>query len=355
MHMADALVSPAVGGAMWAATAGLTVYSARKLKKDLDEHLVPLMGVLGAFIFAAQMLNFTIPATGSSGHLGGGMILAILLGPYAAFLVMASVLTIQALFFADGGLLALGCNIFNLGFFPCFIAYPFIYRKIVGQQPTQGRILLGAMAAAILGLQMGAFGVMLETLFSGISELPFSSFLLLMLPIHLGIGIVEGLVTAAVVSFVWKAHPHTLTMAASSPSTRAHSHKPLLIGLALFAVVAGGLLSWFASTHPDGLEWSIKGVSGQEELEAPKAGVHGAMAWVQQHLAFLPDYDFKKPAAEKEGKPEEGKAAKGTEEETWPAVSAGKSLAGILGAALTLLMVGAIGFGLRRYYSHSKG
>ena len=171
MHMADALISPAVGGTMWAATAGLTVYSARKLKEDLDEHLVPLMGVLGAFIFAAQMLNFTIPATGSSGHLGGGMILAILLGPYAAFLVMASVLTIQALFFADGGLLALGCNIFNLGFFPCFIAYPFIYKKIVGAQPTQGRILLGAMAAAILSLQMGAFGVVLETLFSGISEL----------------------------------------------------------------------------------------------------------------------------------------------------------------------------------------
>ena len=76
------------------------------------------MGVLGAFIFAAQMINFTIPATGSSGHLGGGLILTILLGPYAAFLTIASVLMVQALFFADGGLLALGCNIFNLGFFP---------------------------------------------------------------------------------------------------------------------------------------------------------------------------------------------------------------------------------------------
>src|SRR4030065_106298 len=206
MHMADALISPAVGGAVWAATAGLTVYSARKLKQEMDDRKLPLMGVLGAFVFAAQMINFTIPATGSSGHLGGGMILAILLGPYAAFLTMASVLTVQALFFADGGLLALGCNIFNLGFFPCFIAYPFIYRKIVGRQPTQGRILLGAMAAAILSLQMGAFGVMLGSLFSGISEFPFSSLLLLMLPIHLGIGIVECLVTAAVVSFVWKAH-----------------------------------------------------------------------------------------------------------------------------------------------------
>ena len=83
---------------------------------------------------------------------------------------------------------------------------------------------------------------MLETLFSGISELSFSTFVLLMLPIHLAIGIVEGLVTAAVVSFVWKAHPEILTLAPSSPSTQAHSHKPLLLGLALFAVVAGGAL-----------------------------------------------------------------------------------------------------------------
>ena len=216
MHMADALISPAVGGTMWAATAGLTAYSAKKLKNNLDDHKVPLMGVLGAFIFAAQMINFTIPATGSSGHLAGGMILAILLGPYAAFLTMASVITVQALFFADGGLLALGCNIINMGFFACFIAYPFIYKKIVGARPTQGRILLGAMAASILALQMGAFGVVLETLFSGISELSFSTFILLMLPIHLAIGIVEGLVTAAVVSFVWKAHPEILTLAPSA-------------------------------------------------------------------------------------------------------------------------------------------
>ncbi len=353
MHMADALISPAVGGTMWAATAGLTYYSARKLKENVDEHIVPLMGVLGAFIFASQMLNFTIPATGSSGHLGGGMILAILLGPYAAFLVMASVLTIQALFFADGGLLALGCNIFNLGFFPCFIAYPFIYKKIVGAQPSQGRILAGAMAAAIISLQLGAFGVVLETLFSGISELPFSTFVLLMLPIHLGIGIVEGLVTAAVVSFVWKVHPETLALAKTAASAKRHSHAPLLIGLALFAVVAGGMLSWFASTHPDGLEWSIKGVSGKEELEASKDGVHGAMAGIQEKLAFLPDYNFKKPEEEKSGKPEEEKGGK-QEEESWPEVSAGRSLSGILGAALTLLMAGAIGFGLRKYYSHSK-
>src|SRR5512138_2825349 len=136
MHMADALLSPAVGGAMWAASAGTIAYCAKKVRAELDDSKVPLMGVLGAFIFAAQMINFSIPATGSSGHLGRGLLLAILLGPCAAFLTIASVLVIQALFFADGGLLALGCNIFNMGFFPAFITYPFIYKKIACNNPS---------------------------------------------------------------------------------------------------------------------------------------------------------------------------------------------------------------------------
>jgi cobalt/nickel transport system permease protein len=116
MHMADALLSPGTGGVMWAATAVTIFYSARKVQSQLDNRKIPLMGVLGAFVFAAQMINFAIPGTGSSGHIGGGLLLAILLGPQGAFLTMASVLTVQALFFADGGLLALGCNIFNLVF-----------------------------------------------------------------------------------------------------------------------------------------------------------------------------------------------------------------------------------------------
>ncbi len=342
MHMADALLSPAVGGTMWAATAGITYYSARKLKQEMDDRKLPLMGVLGAFVFAAQMINFTIPATGSSGHLAGGMILAILLGPYAAFLTMASVITVQALFFADGGLLALGCNIFNMGFFACFVAYPLIYKKLVGERPTQGRILLGAMAAAILSLQMGAFGVVLETMFSGISELPFTTFLLLMQPIHLAIGVVEGLVTATVVAFVWKARPEILEMAPRMAPGPSLSLKPVLLGLLAVAVLTGGALSWFASSHPDGLEWSIQGVTGKEEVEAPKSGAHGVMAALQEKLAFLPDYDFKKPAGEAEAK----------KEESWPDVNPGRSLAGLLGGLITLLLVGAIGYGLKKYAGH---
>lgn len=98
MHMADALTSPTVGAVMWAGTAALIGYSAKKVRERGDDRMVPLMGVAGAFVFAAQMINFAIPGTGSSGHLGGGLLLAALLGPYAGFLVVASVVTVQALF-----------------------------------------------------------------------------------------------------------------------------------------------------------------------------------------------------------------------------------------------------------------
>ena len=340
MHMADALISPAVGGTLWAVSGGLIVLCARKVKQTMRDNLVPMMGVLGAFIFAAQMINFSIPGTGSSGHLGGGLILTVLLGPYAAFLVIASVLTVQAFFFADGGLLALGCNIFNLGFFPAFVAYPLIYRAIAGKQHGATRAWVAALAAAVVGLQLGAFSVVLETKASGISELPFGTFVVMMLPIHLAIGIVEGLATVAVISFVARARPEALY--AAQPDGASRSLRPVLAGLAITAAVLGGVASWFASTHPDGLEWSIAKVSGKEEVAETEAGVHKEFASVQEKTAFLPGYGFK--AVEPEAAPAEGAAAK---TEPWPAVNAGTSVSGLVGGLMTLALACLVGFSLR--------
>lgn len=322
MHMADALISPAVGGTMLVATGGIAVYCAKKVKEELDQSKVPLMGVLGAFIFASQMLNFSIPGTGSSGHLGGGMILAVLLGPYAAFLVMASVLSVQALFFADGGLLALGANVFNLGFFPAFIAYPLIYRRIVGASPTRNRLIAGAMAAAIVGLLLGALGVVAETAASGVSELPFATFAAAMLPIHLAIGVVEGLVTAGVVLFVKSARPELLDRISARKALGGLDLKNVLAGLLLAAVVAGGALSWFASTNPDGLEWSIAGVTGVQEIERTGSAAHDTSANIQDRTALLPDY------------------GNGSRADT--------SLSGLAGGGITLLVAVGVGFILRK-------
>jgi cobalt/nickel transport system permease protein len=354
MHMADALLSPAVGGAMWAVSAGTIAYCAKKVRSELDDSKVPLMGVLGAFLFTAQMINFTIPATGSSGHLGGGLLLTILLGPFAAFLTIASVLVVQALFFADGGLLALGCNIFNLGVFPAFIAYPFIYKKIAGDQTKQSRITIGAIVAAVVGLQLGAFGVVLETVFSGISSLPFSTFVMLMQPIHLGIGIVEGLVTATVVAFVYRARPEILMAALEARPIGNHPVRNVLLAFLAATIVTGGVLSWYASENPDGLEWAIAGVTGKDELAGPEHGVHGVLASLQEKLAFLPDYTFKKPAeAKKEEALTAGEVKKeGAKPEGEPqAEESGKlgtTVSGIIGAFITLGLAFAAGFILKK-------
>ncbi|MHB1421145.1 MAG: energy-coupling factor ABC transporter permease [Bacillota bacterium] len=336
MHMADALISPAVGGIMWAATTGVAAYSIKKIQNDLDEKKIPLMGVMAAFVFAAQMINFTIPGTGSSGHIGGGLLLAILLGPYAGFLAMAAILSIQALFFADGGLLALGSNIFNLGFFTCFIAYPLIYKPIMAKGYTPKRILGAGMLAAIIGLQLGAFGVVLETLLSGKTELPFGTFVALMQPIHLAIGVVEGLVVTAIVSFVWKERPEIIEKAPLGEAMGSISIKKVFTILALAAALFAGVFSWFASANPDGLEWAMFKTAGIEELQAPD-GIHQTLSEIQSKTALLPDYGFKVPENESEQSAEGGEAS-------WPAVSGGNSVAGIIGGALTLAFAALIGF-----------
>jgi cobalt/nickel transport system permease protein len=332
MHMADALLSPTVGGTMWATAAGTIIYSANKLKQEMDDRRVPLMGVLAAFVFAAQMINFTIPGTGSSGHLGGGLLLAVLLGPHAALLTISSVLTVQALFFADGGLLALGANIFNMGILPCFIAYPLIFKRIVAGRPGRGRLLTASLVAAVVGLQLGALGVVLETTLSGITDLPFFSFAMLMQPIHLAIGIVEGLVTAGVISFIRQMQPELLdNFLSARPAFRTVLPK-VLITLLFVAVVTGGWLSWFASERPDGLEWSVAGMIGTEEVAAPPDTVHATLKGLQEKSSLMPDYGFKHSAPD---------AAAGS-------AHAATSAAGLLGGLLTLALSLAVGFFLKR-------
>jgi len=343
MHMADALLSPAVGGAMWVVAAGTIAYSSMKVKKDLDDRKVPLMGVLGAFIFAAQMINFTIPATGSSGHLGGGLLLTILLGPHAAFLTIASVLVVQSLFFADGGILALGCNIFNLGFFPAFIAYPFIYRGIAGSEPGKARLTAAAIIAAVVGLQLGAFSVVLETVASGISSLPFAAFVALMQPIHLAIGVVEGLVTAAVVSFVAAARPEIIRGATESVSLGSLPLRNVFLSFLAATLLTGGMISWFASENPDGLEWAIAKVTGAEEVAGTEDGVHGKLAALQEKIALLPDYSFKREAA-----PVEDGVAYAGEAQAEESARLGTSVAGGVGALICLALAFIVGFLLKR-------
>ncbi|MCR4674532.1 MAG: energy-coupling factor ABC transporter permease [Lachnospiraceae bacterium] len=329
MHMADALIVPAVAGTMYAASALAAGVSVRKVKMENDSKKIPVMGVMGAFVFATQMINFTIPGTGSSGHLCGGMMLSAILGPYAGFLTMIGVLLVQCLFFADGGLLALGCNVWNMAFYGCFVGALLIWKPMMKQKVTKGKIIAASMIGCILTLQMGAFSVCLETLASGVSELPFVVFLATMQPIHLAIGAVEGLITSAVLVFIHEARPELLWGVGEKESEGRFSLKKTIGILAVVAAGIGGILSLFASAFPDGLEWSMEKVAGTAELEAT-GGIYDLVASIQEKTAFLPDYALKSSDS-----------------------AAGTSISGIVGAAIVVLLCVGLAY-LFKFFQKGK-
>lgn len=255
--MSDALVSPAVAGAMGIVSASLLVVAARRVKRDnTTENLLPLMGVMGAFVFAAQMVNFAIPGTGSSGHLIGGLLLASLLGPWAGFVVLSSVVIVQCLLFGDGGLLALGCNIFNMAVCSCLLAYPLVFRPLAGQADVCSwvRLLIASIAASVVGLELGALAVVVQTWASGVTALPFARFALFMLPIHLPIAVGEGLATAALLSFLRSYRPELLRQ--SSTVNNRLAVRVLWVVLTVALLLTVGACFW-ASSLPDGLEWAM--------------------------------------------------------------------------------------------------
>ena len=249
MHMADALLAPAVAATMYAASAVTVGASVKTLRKDEATAKLPTMAVTSALVFAGQMINYTIPGTGSSGHLCGGMLLSALLGPQAGFLSMVVILTIQCLFFADGGLLALGANCWNMAFYGCFVGYYLLWRPIIKgkmfssmseKAAMRGKIVLASILGCAVTLQLGAFSVVLETSISGITDLPFGAFVGLMQPIHLAIGLVEGLVTSAVLLFVYEARPELMMDVTASGSEGKCSLKTTLVILAVIAAIVGG-------------------------------------------------------------------------------------------------------------------
>ena len=270
MHLGNGIICPVTGIPMLALAGVTAFYAYKKAKKEFTKDKILPAVSLTALVFGLQMINFAIPQTGSSGHIVGAIPLAALLGPYTAFLAMCAILLVQAVFFADGGLLALGCNIFNMGFLACFAAYPLLYKPLAERK----RMFSGALIASVAALQLGSIAVVAEGALSGSIAGRLGDFTLLMQGIHLPIGIIEGTVTGAII------------IAAKFVDTKKFSY-----ATGALAFVLAGIISNFASQMPDGLEWSLLNISNSV-VEQTQSVIYTVSEALQAKTAILANMPF---------------------------------------------------------------
>jgi len=247
MHVPDGFLSVLVSLVFWALSVFVIGIALRKTNQSLGEREVPLMGVLAAAIFAGQMLNFTVTG-GTSGHLLGAAIAVILLGPWPAILVMTSVVSVQALLFQDGGILALGANIFNMAILGVAVSYA-VYSLLSRLFKRQSWGLFAAgFGAAWSSIFVASLALALQLSLSGTS--PANIAVPAMGAIHALIGIGEGLITTGALAFLYAARRDLLKRGEARPA----GNRGLLVGGVLAALVLA-VLSPLASSNPDGLEW----------------------------------------------------------------------------------------------------
>ncbi len=247
MHIPDGFLSVGVSLVLWVVAIAVVGYALKRVNVDVGERQVPLMGVLAACIFAGQMLNFSVTG-GTSGHLMGAAIATILLGPWAAILVLTCVVGVQALIFQDGGLLVLGANIVNMGIIGVAVAY-FAHRtlpKLLSK--WSGGLFVSGFVSGWLSIFVAALACALQLAVSGVS--PANVAIPAMAGIHALIGVGEGLITAGALVFL-KAARRDLVEA---PPAQFVGGRAVWIG-GLVIAVALAIISPLASAHPDGLEW----------------------------------------------------------------------------------------------------
>ena len=328
MHMANELLSvPVAAGTLAIAAGGLGIIC-RKARQVITSDKIALMGIMGAFVFAAQMINFQLPAMpGTSGHMVGAVLLAIILGPHAGAIVISSVVIIQCLIFQDGGLLALGCNIINMGLVPSYLGY-FLYKSFTTGPFSSLRTYIGAMLGCMVAIETGAVLVPIQAWFSGVLVVPFPTFLVTMLGIHLLVGFVEGLITVAVLGYIQQVRPDIV--GDSLAGKVRLSKKAVLASLAIFTIVIASGLSLFACGFPDGLEWSYAERPDQPDFGPMVSNEDPTIAKAddfQTKYSPLPDYSIRTCGMGKVTAEEINVAAGWT------------SFAGVTGAGLTMVFV----------------
>jgi cobalt/nickel transport system permease protein len=258
MHAPDGFLAPMVAAVTAAISFGFVAVASRISSRELSNRQVPLAGIAAAFIFAAQMFNFPV-ASGTTGHLLGGALAAILLGPCTGALVVTVVVLVQAIVFADGGLTALGYNVLNMAIVPAFGGWALfqLFRKVL---PTNSSGVTGATGLACgMSVVLSAMMFSIEWLFGASAPVPFDTVFGALVGVHILIGIGEAIISALVVAAVLATRPDFVAGAAHlAPADlvgRAQvGARPFAIGGLVTAVFFAVVVSQFAGSSPDGLE-----------------------------------------------------------------------------------------------------
>ena len=290
MHMANELISvPVAAGTMAIAGIGLG-WICKKVRQEIVSEKIALMGVLGAFVFAAQMVNFQLPLMpGTSGHLIGAVFLAVMLGPHLAAVVLSSVVIIQCLLFQDGGLLAIGCNIVNIAIVPSYVGY-FVYRTVISERKNKVRLFIAAIVACVFAAEAGSALVVIEAIISKILLVPVGTFLATMAGVHLLVGIMEGLITVAILSYLTAVRPDLIE---GMTGEGMFSRKAAVLSLVVITIITAAGFSLLASSKPDGLEWSYLERPEQPDFKPLIANDDPRIKSVDElhsKIALMPDY-----------------------------------------------------------------
>jgi cobalt/nickel transport system permease protein len=324
--MANELLSVPVAAGGFAVSGVWLAAVCHKIKDSVSGEKAALMGIMGAFVFAAQMVNFQLPLMpGTSGHLVGAVLLAIILGPHLAVVTLTSVVVVQCLVFQDGGILALGCNILNMVVVPVYVGN-FLYRLLRSKLEGTKGVYIAAVAACVLAVEAGAVLVPLQVGLSGVLSIPVLSFLLTMAGVHLIIGLMEGLITAAVLCYIMSVRPSVLDQGSLRNSLSAPSFVAVTAMLTL--IIAGGV-SLLANENPDGLEWSYAERPDQTDFEPVienDSKVIAAADQVQSKYSPMPDYSRRNTSIGEVN-------TEAVSSQGWT------SLAGVFGAIITMALI----------------
>jgi len=263
-----------------------------------------------------------------------------LLGPHAAVIAMTGVLVIQCLIFQDGGLLALGANIINMGILPAYIGYG-IWRMVIGRPTklTLARLIPATWVAAFVAVTIGAAAVCLEVALADRLAIPLAKFSAAMVGVHMISGAIEGTITCFVLIALYRAYPDLSPIKLDQRGPRLEL-RSLVAALGLTAVVIAAALSWLASPYADGLEWAIYEKDyGRKQTIKPPDRIAESTDQFQQKYSLLPDYDKRSSSL---GAPDSNTEQTETGTDTparWPEINLWTSLSGLIGIALTMVVV----------------